>query len=419
MSPPEYFFANKLRHVRPYFHTYETHVKTRFLDRTLFEVYTEDLHYSVNGTESQIRNGNLFLLTNIGKKGTPQKISDWDTLSTWKLGRHDLICSLNHIHEPSVTEGCRNYIVYEDDDLLVVNKPSGVPTHPSGSYRYNSMTEILVNELKLKVFPCHRLDKATLGILILAKNKAAASKFLKVNSYKKEYIARVTGKFPAGEDDNKASLFRVNSPIFTLNAAGGYFVQANIENLPLRSITEFKRISYNLELNESIVSCRPITGRMHQIRIHLRNMGFPIVNDGFYNYLQNTSRANILCNEIELELYRRVKEAHPHINTFQPIDVEEENVENNFTTTIDVLSTTNFNSDGKLQKLVGELKQMKKSEINKLKVKQNKVRCEECNELHTEIEKSPEELQIWLHSLKYEMQGYDAFQTAYPDWYYI
>lgn len=414
-SAPEYFFSNKLRHVRPYYRTYKTPVKGRWLDRTLVEVYTEDLHHNQDRTEKQIHNGGIYILQNHGQKTGSARVSGWDNLSQRRLQRHDIVCNLAHIHEPSVPY-MESEVVYEDDDLYVVNKPSGIPTHPTGSFFYNSMTEILKSNLadvSSNIFlPCHRLDRATLGILILAKHSKAAAQFA-VNSKtsnvapKKEYLARVMGKFPEGT-------YTVMAPIFNLNAAGGFIGQSNSSQLPADSTTEFTRLQYSLELDQSVVLCKPITGRTHQIRIHLRNVGHPIVNDPFYN--ENiASDSTKINNSIELELYSRINHIYPQFNTLLTgTALEQEYIP---PATINFPSITRFDLDNELQTKLLELKALKQEEFAKSKNAGGV--CPECNQ-QTHEERSVETMNIWLHSYRYLYErGDKRFETSLPDWYHV
>lgn len=414
MAPPEYYFKEGFRLVRPYFHFFQTHVKTRWLGRTLVEVYCEDLHSNIDRIETQVRNGKLYVIGNQGKAKSTYEVRDWETLQDRKLERHDVICNLSHIHEPAVLcnveEDASDFsteVVYEDESLIVVNKPSGVPTHPSGSYRYNSMTEILEHELQYKVYPCHRLDKSTSGILIMAKSKQAASSFQQSENTEKHYLARVKGQFPASE-----SQLSVVAPIFTINAAGGYLGQANAGNLPLNLKTLFQRVSYNENLDQSIVLCQPVTGRMHQIRIHLRNMGFPIVNDNFYNYLENGGSTRI-CNKLELELYDRIKQTYPDINRFNEPDFA---LEGN----VDVYECTRLYSDSILQNKLKSLQSIKQQELREKK-EVEREHCEECGGFFNSGIGSSEDQRIWLHSLRYRITAGPGgiIETKFPDWYYI
>ncbi|KAF8001530.1 hypothetical protein HF325_004031 [Metschnikowia pulcherrima] len=196
-------------------------------------------------------------------------------------------------------------VLYESDTLVIISKPGGIPTHPGGIYRYNSMSEIIAHDLACSVWPCHRLDKSTLGVMVFAKNKTTSSEFMALfqqkNDVEKWYVARVRGKFPY-----EACMY--TCPLFTINTTNGYINVSNQLKTPTNSCTEFYQISYSAVHDYSIVLCRPVTGRMHQIRIHLRNLGHPIENDKLYNGKESLNR---IKNEIELQVYSRIWDMFP------------------------------------------------------------------------------------------------------------
>eukprot|EP00752_Nemacystus_decipiens_P001362 g1351.t1 len=175
-----------LRRVRPYTYDFLTHAKERWLDRTVIDVFSAEFggeprsHY-----ENAIRTG---LLTVNGKK------VDLD----YKLQNSDLICNRTHRHEPPVCGGDIT-IVSESADELVVDKPCTVPIHPCGSYRYNTLFYILQRQrpdLSLRV--CHRLDRLTSGLTILAKTAERAGVIqaqIGSGATRKTYLARVSGDF--------------------------------------------------------------------------------------------------------------------------------------------------------------------------------------------------------------------------------
>ena len=132
---------------------------------------------------------------------------------------------------------------------------------------------LLVKRLSHRYYPVHRLDRVTSGIIVMAKSEDAARKFseaLEGHKIEKTYVARVIGEFPKGET-------KVNQPI-----------KEGVHDRSIRecgqggkeSLTVFERIATNGV--ESIVKCHPITGRTHQIRVHLAYLGHPISNDSMY-----------------------------------------------------------------------------------------------------------------------------------------
>jgi 23S rRNA pseudouridine1911/1915/1917 synthase len=172
-------------------------------------------------------------------------------------------------------------IVYEDDDLLIVNKPRGLASHPAASLKEPS----LVNALLGRGGPLsgvggdfrpgivHRLDRATTGLMVVAKNDFAHAN-LAVQIEKKEaqrrYFAIVAGEL----DRDK---FTIDAPM-ARHKAIRQLMTVDPKGKPAR--TQVVRVARLLQ--GTLVACRLETGRTHQIRVHLRAMGHPILGDELY-----------------------------------------------------------------------------------------------------------------------------------------
>jgi tRNA pseudouridine synthase 9 len=202
-----------------------------------------------------------------------------------KVKNGDVISHTLHRHEPPVSAQPIG-IVHEDEDMIVINKPAGVPVHPAGRYNYNSLIEIMRAERPhgFTPLPCNRLDRLTSGVMFIAKHKKAAESLtvqLMKRSIRKEYVARVRGEFPEGEVVCEQPILQI-SPKLGLNR-----VRANGKE----ARTVFRRLAYypassnGMEKREgySIVRCLPLTGRTHQLRVHLQYLGHPITNDPIYS----------------------------------------------------------------------------------------------------------------------------------------
>lgn len=130
----KYEIEGNLRRVPPYYFTYLTFCKQRWRDRNLFEVFTTEFRDRDAAYYKQaIERGQVTL---------NKKVANLDTI----IRNGDQISHRTHKHEPPVTSRPIG-IVYEDDELCVIDKPSGMPVHPTGRYRFNSAVQILKHEL--------------------------------------------------------------------------------------------------------------------------------------------------------------------------------------------------------------------------------------------------------------------------------
>lgn len=203
------------------------------------------------------------------------------------LQANDILANYACIHEMTIP-ACKSFeIIHQNKDMLAVNKPAGVPVHPSGTaYRYNSLQYLLARYLNpereitldsTKLFPCHRLDKGTSGVLIFAKSQQSCSQLNKLlenrTGLSKTYLALVHGDF--GGETKVSNDMVLGVDVAKIYEKGGV---AKAE----AAKSEFRRIHYDPKTETSLLLCKLHTGRRHQIRQHLRNMGFPIVNDPLY-----------------------------------------------------------------------------------------------------------------------------------------
>ncbi len=193
-------------------------------------------------------------------------------------------------------------IIYEDDDILVVNKPAGMVVHPAcGNYSGTLVNALLdypgfltefnrpkdIPRLRsgqakddkhvLRPGIVHRLDKDTSGIMLVAKNGVALrklSKQLKNRTIVKKYIAIVKGIVDLDEGAIKAPIGHDKKDRRRMTIDEGEGKEA---------ITYYKVIKRNKGKNFSVLEVRPKTGRTHQIRVHLAHIGHPVLGDALYN----------------------------------------------------------------------------------------------------------------------------------------
>ena len=175
-------------------------------------------------------------------------------------------------------------IVYEDDVLIVVNKPSGMVVHPSKGhysgtlvnallYHSNSLSDSTSEEI-YRPGLVHRIDKDTSGLLVIAKNNDVHQKLaqqIAENKMNREYIAIVDGHFAheTGVIDAPLSRHQTNR------------LKRVVEKGGKHAVTHFEVLDSFADY--SLVSCRLETGRTHQIRAHMEFIKHPIVNDPLYH----------------------------------------------------------------------------------------------------------------------------------------
>lgn len=171
-------------------------------------------------------------------------------------------------------------IVYEDEDIIVVNKPAGLSIHPSLNHYEDSLANGLAyyyeSQGKPFIFRCaNRLDKNTSGLTVIAKHLVSGnilSTMVKNRQFHREYYAIVRGSLKQQEGTIDAPIGRVDDSIITR--------QVDFENGE-RAITHYKVIE---EKNgHSLISIHLETGRTHQIRVHFKYIGHPLIGDHLYN----------------------------------------------------------------------------------------------------------------------------------------
>ena len=171
-------------------------------------------------------------------------------------------------------------IIYEDEDLLVLNKPAGMPIHPSLNNYTNSMANALAYYFQSQGKPfifrcCNRLDRDTSGLTIVSKHLVSGSILSDMTKYRevhREYLAIARGSVTPSEGTIQAPLGRKEGTIIERTVDWEHGEDA---------VTHYKVVK---EANgHSLVYLRLETGRTHQIRIHMKYLGYPLIGDYLYN----------------------------------------------------------------------------------------------------------------------------------------
>jgi len=169
-------------------------------------------------------------------------------------------------------------VFYEDDWMAVVDKPPGLLTIPAAGNKSRALTNILNDDLKksgvsYRLHPCHRLDKETSGLIMLAKGKASQDKLMRL--FKEHKISRVYIAFVQGRLAEDKGVIE--------KSIDGHF-----------ALTRFKVLERRQEF--SVVELSPETGRTNQIRIHFKALGHPLVGESRFAFRKDfVLRAKRVC----------------------------------------------------------------------------------------------------------------------------
>lgn len=199
-------------------------------------------------------------------------------------------------------------VVYEDKDVLVINKQAGLVVHPAPGNRQHTLVNALLGRStglsdinKNRPGIVHRLDKETSGLLVIAKNNASHLKLVKQfaqHSIQRKYVAIVNGRVEFDQDVIEAPIGR--HPLKRKNMAVSFAQNTKYAKTSYKTLKRGKHFSL-LELT-------PFTGRTHQLRVHLAYLGYPILGDAKYGKKGNFQRLALHAQEIGF--------IHPSTNKF-------------------------------------------------------------------------------------------------------
>lgn len=170
-------------------------------------------------------------------------------------------------------------IIYEDEDILIVNKAANTPIHPSQGNYDNTLANAVAYYYQQKgesfTYRCiNRLDRDTTGLLIVAKHMYSASLLSDMvgkREIHREYLAIATGEVP-----------EIGTVIAPIGRVDGSTIERHVdEELGDYACTHYQRLAYNN--GYSLVSLKLETGRTHQIRVHMKHIGHPLPGDFLYN----------------------------------------------------------------------------------------------------------------------------------------
>jgi 23S rRNA pseudouridine1911/1915/1917 synthase len=209
-------------------------------------------------------------------------------------------------------------VLFEDESVVALDKPAGLPVHPTARYLRNTLTAVLAERFPAQVVHlCHRLDKETSGVIVAARSVEVEVKLKNAfagRDVQKHYLALVHG---APADDS----FIVDAPLALAGHAVGVLMAVTPTDrggLPSRTRV---RVLERLD-GFALLECAPETGRQHQIRVHLAHVGTPIVGDKLYAHspehfiasledtMTDAMRAELLLERHALHA-ERITFAHP------------------------------------------------------------------------------------------------------------
>lgn len=257
-----------------------------------------------------ILEGKVFLNSQISRKAN-HKV---------KLGEHIRVVLPDKVEQKLLAEKISLDVVYEDDDLAVINKQTGLVVHPAPGNRQHTLANALLGRFKQlsdinKDRPgiVHRLDKETSGLLVIAKNNASHLKLAKQfseHSIERIYIAIVSGRVEFDEDVIVAPIGR--HPTKRQNMAVSYLENTRYAKTCYKTLKRGK--------NFSLLELKPFTGRTHQLRVHLSFLGHPILGD--IKYGKDNSFGRMALHAQEIGFIHPTTEKFVHFTSLLPSEFE-------------------------------------------------------------------------------------------------
>ncbi|XP_075873945.1 pseudouridylate synthase RPUSD2 isoform X2 [Nelusetta ayraudi] len=426
-SETSYYFEGGLRKVQPYYFDFKTYCKGRWIGKSLLEVFKSEFRAeSIEYYEKAAKEGRIRL------NDTP--VEDLSVV----LRNNDLMKNTVHRHEPPVV-GRPLEVLVDDGEVLVVDKPASIPVHPCGRFRHNTVIFILGKERGIsELHTVHRLDRLTSGVLLFARTLETSKKLdqlVRDRQLVKEYVCRVEGEFPQDE-------LVCEQPILVVSFKIGL---CRVDPKGKECRTVFQRLDFNGKT--SVVRCLPLTGRTHQIRVHLQYLGFPILNDPIYGssaWGPNRGKGG-LVGRSDNELLQALIEEHRTQESLHLLDIPDDGIEkeaehtrasektDKSTSEPEAAEETQMNaqpltkcaSGSETNNIVGgcsdrDTNDSTKSNGGEAKVtesaqdtQQRDHLCSECKLVRPDP--TEKELIMYLHALRYKGPDFD-YSTRLPDW---
>lgn len=263
--------------IEPYFNM---KISKNYHNFTL-EKLLKEFHLANAKIKYLIDNGNCYVNGEVASSNTLLRTNDYLTID---------ISNFEHLDfQPEAVE---INILYEDEYLLVINKPSGYIIYPDNRNATGTIANFIAdyydkNNLDLTIRHCHRLDSATSGCLVFAKDlitHSAMSYLFESKQVEKTYWTLVEGILPKEG--------KINFPIGKDRHVNGKMI---VSNTGKPALTTYKPLT--VFQNKTLLEVKIATGRTHQIRVHLATIGHPIINDTLYGS-KTSGRVMLHCKSI-------------------------------------------------------------------------------------------------------------------------
>tara|TARA_Y100000590_G_scaffold450577_1_gene590483 strand:- start:1159 stop:2073 length:915 start_codon:yes stop_codon:yes gene_type:complete len=240
--------------------------------------------------EKNLRKGNIKL--NKKKVKSSQKLKFNDEVKIFKFNYSNIIKQKSQKFNPTkeIVKQNENQLIDDNENFIVINKRSGISVQGGTKSRKN-IIDIFSNSKifdNTKPYSVHRLDKDTSGVLIIAKNRNTAkllTTLFRLRKMHKKYLAIVNGEIENNHGELKHNLIRFE----------------NNKKIIEKAISYYKVLDKNI--NCSLVELKPITGRKHQLRKQLYELGHPIFGDSKYklSHSNKSSNKNLMLHAYELK----------------------------------------------------------------------------------------------------------------------